>query len=59
MVVAIPKVVRMTVVAVEPTLVIVVFNIEHIEVAVRVSCCIGYRPYHHPLNTLGVVSYSA
>ncbi len=36
-VVTIPEVVRMTVVAVEPEVIVIVFNIEHFQVAVRIS----------------------
>ena len=37
-VVSIPMVIRIAVVAVEPQLVLVVFDVEHVEVAVRVRC---------------------
>ncbi|MFA5318009.1 MAG: hypothetical protein WC323_00825 [Patescibacteria group bacterium] len=36
-VVAIPEVIRVTIVAVEPELVAIVFNVEQVEVAVRIS----------------------
>lgn len=58
-VVTIPEVVRVAVVAVEPRVVRIAFDVEHVEVAVRVSCCAKYLPYHHPLNTLGIESHSA
>lgn len=38
-VVGIPEVVRVAVVAVKPTLVVVVFNVEDVEVAVRIGLC--------------------
>lgn len=38
-VVGIPEVVRVAVVAVEPTLIVVVFNVEDVEVAVRIGVC--------------------
>ena len=37
-IISIPEVVRVAVVAVEPAIIVVVFDIEHIEVAVRVRC---------------------
>ena len=36
-IVSIPPVVRMTIVAIEPTLIIVVFHVEDVEVAVRIG----------------------
>ena len=37
-VVSIPDVVRMAVVAVQPHFVLVVFNVEHVQTAVRIDC---------------------
>jgi len=37
-VVSIPEVVRVAIVGVEPKVAVIVLNIEHIEVAVRVGC---------------------
>jgi hypothetical protein len=47
-VVTVPLVVGMTVVAVEPTLIVIAFHVEYVEVAVRVgSFCMKYHLYHH------------
>jgi hypothetical protein len=35
----IPEVVRVAVVAVEPTLVVVVFDVEDVEIAIRIGVC--------------------
>lgn len=37
-VVAVPDVVGVVIVAVEPPVVVIAFNVEHLEIAVRVSC---------------------
>lgn len=58
-IVRIPGVVKHIVVRVEPPIVVVVFDIEHVEVAVRVSKCIACLLCHCPSSTLKAVSYSA
>ena len=37
LIIAVPEVVRVAVVAVEPLVIVVMLNVEHVEVAVRVS----------------------
>lgn len=37
-IVAVPEVARTTVVGVEPEVIVIVFDIEHVEIAVRVGC---------------------
>lgn len=57
-IVGIPLIVEPIVVPV-PLAIIVPVEIENVTVAIRVAKnCIKYLPYHHPLNTLGVESYS-
>lgn len=58
-VVAIPEVVRVTIVAVEPLVIAVVFDVENLEVAVGVRFARD-APYSHcPLIALGAVFYLA
>jgi hypothetical protein len=56
-VVSVPPVVRVTVVAVEPRAIVIAFDVEHVEIAVRKH--IKHHPYHHSLSTLRAVYYSA
>ncbi len=56
-VVAVPEVVRVAVVAVEPATVVIAFNIEHLEVAVGIRQVRYAVLCHCPLITLGTVFY--
>ncbi|PIX62173.1 hypothetical protein CO057_02725 [Candidatus Uhrbacteria bacterium CG_4_9_14_0_2_um_filter_41_50] len=58
-VVGTPLVVRVTVVGVEPPVVVIVFDVEHVRIAVRVHLRTDDLPKHCPLNTLRAVSYSS
>ena len=52
-------VIWMTVVSVEPKTIIIMVDIEHIEITVRIGNIQKRLQCHHPLNTLGVESNSA
>ena len=56
LVLEIPAVVGIRPVRVQPLPVLIVLDIKHVRVAVRVSICAHIRPRHHPLSTLGIES---
>ena len=56
-VVGIPRVVGVAVVAVEPPAIVVVFDIEHVEIAVGIRERARCHPCHCPSITLKAVSY--
>jgi hypothetical protein len=49
LVVAIPDVVGIVIVAVEPTVVVVVFNVEHVQIAIGIRIVPDIIHYHHSL----------
>jgi hypothetical protein len=50
-IVGIPVIVGVTVVGIEPTIIVIVFNVEHIEITVRVGLlCIVLSKPPHPEN---------
>lgn len=55
---AIPEFVRVTIIAVEPKTVVVVFDVEHFEVAIGIRFVRYATLCHCPLITLGTVFYS-
>lgn len=58
-IVAVPEVVGVAVVAVEPTTVLIALHVEHVEIAVRVRCCVKCHLCHHPLSNLRIESNPA
>jgi len=56
-VVAIPEVVSVAIVAVQPYAVLVAFHVEHVQVTIGVADCAKRHLRHHPLNTLWIESY--
>ncbi len=51
-IVGIPLVVGMAVVRVEPEVVGIALDVEHVEIAIRVGCRTGCHQEHRPSNTL-------
>ena len=47
-IISIPVIVRVTVVDIEPTIIVIVFNVEHIEITIRVGllCIVSSKPPH-------------
>ena len=57
-VVGIPPVVGMAVVRVQPEVVVIALDVEHVEITIRIGCRTGCRLKHRPLNALRAESYS-
>lgn len=57
-VVGIPLIVGMAVVRVQPEVVAIALDVEHVEIAIGIGCRTGCRPKHRPSNTLRAESNS-
>lgn len=57
-IVAIPLIVGVAIIVVEPRIAVVPIDIEQVRVAVSIRFCREYLPCHHPSSTLRAVSYS-
>jgi len=51
-VVVIPDIVGVVIVAIEPMIIVIVFNVEHVQIAIGIRIVLGTIHYHHSLIPL-------